>query len=52
MREEFQKESFKSEEDEANWWDQQQDALAKEFERAAAEGMLGHGTGAERMNSD
>jgi len=44
MREEFQKKSFKSEEDEANWWDRQQDALAEEFQRAAVEGTLGHGT--------
>lgn len=48
MREEFQKKSFKSEEDEANWWDQQQDALADEFERAAVEGKLGHGTAARK----
>src|SRR5690242_2046593 len=48
MREEFQKKSFKSEEDEANWWDQQQDALAEEFQRAAAEGTLGHGTAARK----
>ncbi|MGH9588531.1 MAG: hypothetical protein ACRD3F_16420 [Acidobacteriaceae bacterium] len=48
MREEFQKKSFKSEEDEASWWDQQQDALAAEFERAAAEGTLGHGTAARK----
>jgi len=48
MREEFQKKSFKSEGDEANWWDQQQDALAEEFERAAAEGTLGHGTAARK----
>lgn len=48
MREEFQKKNFKSEEDEANWWDQQQDALAEEFERAAAEGTLGHGTAARK----
>lgn len=44
MREEFEKKSFRSEEDEANWWDQQEDALAVEFQRAAANGTLGHGT--------
>lgn len=45
MREEFQKKSFKNEEDEANWWDSQpDDALAVEFGRAAAEGTLTRGT--------
>lgn len=48
MKEEFQKKNFKSEEDEANWWDRQQDALAEEFQRAAAEGILGHGTVARK----
>lgn len=48
MREEFQKKTFKSEEEEANWWDQHQDALAEEFERAATEGTLGHGTAARK----
>lgn len=48
MRKEFQKKTFKSEEDEANWWDRHQDALADEFERAAAEGTLGHGTVARK----
>lgn len=48
MREEFQKKNFKSEEDEANWWDHQQDALADEFRRAAADGTLGHGTVARK----
>jgi hypothetical protein len=52
MREEFQNKSFKNEEDEANWWDQQQDALAEEFERAAAEGTLEHGTAAAQIDSD
>jgi predicted DNA binding CopG/RHH family protein len=48
MKKEFQKKTFKSEEEEANWWDQQQDALLKEFGRAAAEGTLGHGTVAHK----
>ena len=48
MRKEFQKKNFKSEEEEANWWDQNQDALADEFERAASEGTLGHGTVARK----
>ncbi|MGB7190654.1 MAG: hypothetical protein WBD10_10990 [Acidobacteriaceae bacterium] len=52
MREEFQNKSFKSEEDEADWWDQQQDALAVEFQRAAAEGTLRHGTVAGQTHPD
>jgi predicted DNA binding CopG/RHH family protein len=48
MRKEFQKKNFKSEEEEANWWDQNQDALADEFERAASEGTLSHGTAARK----
>ncbi|HTV05853.1 MAG TPA: hypothetical protein VME86_10845 [Acidobacteriaceae bacterium] len=48
MRKEFQKKNFKNEEDEANWWDQNQDALADEFERATAEETLGHGTVARK----
>ena len=44
MREELKKRTFKSEAEEAQWWDENQDALAKEFEKAAAEGTLGRGT--------
>jgi predicted DNA binding CopG/RHH family protein len=45
LREEFQKKKFKSEEDEANWWDRQPDeALAAEFIKAAEEGTLTRGT--------
>lgn len=52
MREEFQEKVFKSEEDEADWWDQHQDALAEEFQQAASVGTLGHGTAIARINSD
>ena len=48
MREEFQKKNFRNEEEEANWWDSHQDALAEEFRRAAAEGTVGHGTVARK----
>lgn len=48
MRQEFQKRKFRSEEEEANWWDSHQDALAVEFKRAAADGTLGHGTAARK----
>ncbi len=45
LRQEFEKKSFKSEEEEANWWDSQSDeALAAEFLQAAAEGTLTRGT--------
>ncbi|HTW44451.1 MAG TPA: hypothetical protein VMD58_02805 [Acidobacteriaceae bacterium] len=44
----FQSQLFASEQDEAHWWDQHQDALADEFERAAAEGRLGHDTVARK----
>lgn len=44
MREEFQRKKFKSEEEEANWWESHQDSLAEEFQRAAVDGTLGHGT--------
>lgn len=48
MREQFQKKAFQNEEDEANWWDQHQDSLAEEFQKAAAEGGLGRGTVARK----
>jgi predicted DNA binding CopG/RHH family protein len=40
---------FESEAEEAKWWFDTQDELLKDFERAAAEGRLGHGTVARRM---
>ena len=39
---------FKTEGDEARWWFENKDQLAKRFERAAAEGKLGRGTVARR----
>ncbi|MGA7523418.1 MAG: hypothetical protein WBW84_13255 [Acidobacteriaceae bacterium] len=40
--------TFKNEAEEAAWWDAHQDALADEFEKAAAAGTLGHGTAARQ----
>lgn len=48
MREELKKLSFKSEADEAQWWEGNQDALAQEFKRAVADGTLGHGSVARK----
>jgi predicted DNA binding CopG/RHH family protein len=45
LKEEFQEKNFKTEEEEANWWDSQSDeTLAAEFLQAAAEGTLTRGT--------
>lgn len=41
MRSELKKKTFKTEAEEAEWWDMNQDALADEFEKAAAAGTLG-----------
>jgi hypothetical protein len=35
---------FNSEKEEAEWWDNNEDYIFQEFQRAAAEGRLGHGT--------
>jgi predicted DNA binding CopG/RHH family protein len=48
LKEEFQEKNLRNEEEEANWWDSHQDALAEEFEQAAAEGTLGYGTVARK----
>jgi len=48
MREQLKKKTFKSETEEAAWWDQHQEALATEFEQAAAAGTLGRGTAARK----
>jgi predicted DNA binding CopG/RHH family protein len=40
--------NFKSEAEEAEWWDSHEDESIKEFEKAAAEGRLGQGTTARR----
>jgi predicted DNA binding CopG/RHH family protein len=42
---------FKTEGDEARWWAENQDQLAQQFERAAAEGRLKRGTVARRGNT-
>ena len=39
---------FKSEEEEARWWAENQDLLVKEFEAASKDGTLGRGTLAKR----
>ena len=39
---------FQNEAEEALWWDQNEELLFGEFERAAADGTLGHGTLAGR----
>jgi predicted DNA binding CopG/RHH family protein len=48
LREELKKKIFRNEAEEAAWWDAHQDAVAGEFEKAAAQGKLGHGTAARR----
>jgi len=48
MREELKKKTFRNEAEEAAWWDRHQDALAGEFEKAAAAGTLGRGTAARK----
>jgi predicted DNA binding CopG/RHH family protein len=42
---------FRNEADEARWWVENQDHLARLFERAAAEGKLERGTVARRGNT-
>ena len=39
---------FKSEAEEAAWWDSREDESFKEFEQAAADGTLGRGTAARK----
>lgn len=48
MREELKRKIFRNEAEEAKWWDEHQDALAGEFEKAAANGTLGRGTAARK----
>lgn len=48
MKEELKNQSFRNEAEEAKWWDGQQDALAEEFEKAAASGTLTRGTAARK----
>jgi predicted DNA binding CopG/RHH family protein len=42
---------FKTERQEADWWVENQDQLAQQFARVAAEGKLGRGTVARRGNT-
>ena len=39
---------FKSEAEEAEWWDSHEDEIFEDFEKAAAEGRLGRGTVARK----
>jgi predicted DNA binding CopG/RHH family protein len=48
MLEELKNKTFANEAEEAAWWESQEDALADEFEKAAAEGRVGIGTLAKR----
>ena len=51
MKEELKSQNFKSEAEEAQWWQENQDSLAQAFEEAAAAGTLGRGTAARRGNT-
>jgi predicted DNA binding CopG/RHH family protein len=51
MKEELKSQNFRSETEEAQWWEENQDSLAHEFENAAAAGTLGRGTAARRGNT-
>jgi predicted DNA binding CopG/RHH family protein len=44
MSEDLKIPDFKNEAEEAHWWDAHQNDIASAFERAAANGTLGHGT--------
>lgn len=48
MKEKLKNKNFKNEAEEANWWEEHQDALADEFENAAQAGTLGRGTTARK----
>jgi len=48
VRDELKKKTFRNEAEEAAWWDQHQNVLANEFEKAAAGGTLGRGTAARK----
>jgi predicted DNA binding CopG/RHH family protein len=48
MKEELKQQSFKTEAEEAQWWEERQDSLAQAFEEAAAAGTLGRGTAARK----
>ena len=40
---------FNSESEEAEWWDSHPEYILQQFERAKAEGRLGHGTAMKRL---
>ena len=48
LRNELLTRHFESEAEEAAWWDNHQNDLADEFEKAAVTGTLGSGTAARR----
>ena len=51
MRDQLQTTKFSTETEEAEWWDNNQDALAAEFENAATDGTLSQGTVARKGNT-
>ena len=51
MKEKLKNQNFRNEAEEAQWWEQHQDALADKFEKAAAAGTLGHGTAARKAGA-
>lgn len=48
MKEKLKNQNFRNETEEARWWEEHQDSLAEEFEKAAEAGVLGHGTAARK----
>jgi len=44
MLEKLKEMTFANEDEEAAWWESHEDELLEEFEKAGAEGRLGHGT--------
>ena len=48
MLEKLNSKTFANEAEEAAWWESNEDALANEFEKAAAEGRIGIGTVAKK----
>lgn len=48
MQEELKKQNFKSEAEEADWWDDNQNSLVAEFQQAASDGRLSHGSVARK----
>jgi predicted DNA binding CopG/RHH family protein len=48
MEEKLKIPDFKDEAEEARWWFENQGLLDEQFQKAAAEGRLGHGTAARR----